>query len=86
MHYRPQIHYLMEHDGGSNSWKPQMALCLDAAKKMCRIQEAMLRNSGFEALMLMQRGISFTIYCVLTCAMLHLVSPSRQLNSPWLII
>jgi hypothetical protein len=72
MHHRPQIHYLMEHSSGM-SWKPSMMLCLDAAQKMCRIQESMLHNHGFAGLMCMQRGMSFTIYSVLTCTMLHLV-------------
>jgi hypothetical protein len=70
MQHRAQLHYLAETDG---SWKEQMILCHDAAKKMCRIQESMLQNQGMLGLLCMQRGISFTIYCVLTCTMLHLV-------------
>jgi hypothetical protein len=71
MHHRPQIHYLSETDG---NWKEHMMICHEAAKNMCRIQESILQNHGMSGLLCMQRGISFTIYCVLTCTMLHLVS------------
>jgi hypothetical protein len=71
MQHRPQIHYLTATDG---NWKHHMILCHDAAKKICRIQEAILENYGLSGMMCMQRGISFTVYCVLTCVMLHLVS------------
>jgi hypothetical protein len=70
MHHRPQMHWLTETDG---DWKAHMLVCHDAAKKMCRIQESILQTHGMVGLMCMQRGISFTIYCVLTCTMLHLV-------------
>ncbi|KAF2400422.1 hypothetical protein EJ06DRAFT_537972 [Trichodelitschia bisporula] len=81
MHHRPQIHYLTETDG---FWRDHMLICYDAAKKMCRIQESMLQSYGTPGLMGMQRGISFTIYCVLTCTMLHLASitsPDPELNT-----
>lgn len=72
MHHRPQIHSLEEApDGGG--WKQHMLVCHDAAKKMCRIQESILQNYGLAGLICMQRGMSFTIYCVLTSTMIHLV-------------
>lgn len=71
MHHRPQIHYMTATEG---NWRQHMILCHDAAKKMCRLQESVLHNFGIPGMMCMQRGISFTIYCVLTCTMLHLVS------------
>lgn len=74
MHHRPQMHYLTETDG---DWRAHMLVCHDAAKRMCRIQESILQSYGMEGLMCMQRGISFTIYCVLTCNMLHLVGIPR---------
>jgi hypothetical protein len=73
MHHRPQVHYLMEEFGGE-SYKRYMLICLGSAKKLCRIQESMFRTlgpAGFEAML---RGMSFTIYALLTCTMLHLVS------------
>ncbi|KAF2435693.1 hypothetical protein EJ08DRAFT_692270 [Tothia fuscella] len=81
MQHRPKIHFLAETDG---FWKQHMVLCHDAAKKMCRIQESMLQSQGMIGLLCMQRGISFTIYCVLTCTMLHLASitsPDPELNT-----
>lgn len=71
MHHRPQIHFLA--DAGDPDWKAHMLLCYSSAKAMCRVQEAIIHKWGIEALSCMQRGISFTIYCVLTCTMLHLV-------------
>lgn len=71
MHHRPQIHFLS--DAGDPSWKSHMLLCHSSAKAMCRLQEAIVQKYGLEALSCMQRGISFTIYSVLTCTMLHLV-------------
>ena len=73
MHHRPQVHYLMEEVGGE-SYKRYMLICLNSAKILCRIQESMFRTlgpAGFEAML---RGMSFTIYALLTCTMLHLVS------------
>jgi hypothetical protein len=80
MHHRPQIHYLMESVRG-NAWKPYLVSCLDAAKKICRIFESMLSTFNVEGLRYMLRGLSFTIYTVLTCTMLHLVSPFSLLPS-----
>jgi hypothetical protein len=73
MHHRPQIHSLEESAEGGD-WKQHMLTCHEAAKKMCRIQESILQNYGLAGLVCMQRGMSFTIYCVLTCTMMHLVS------------
>lgn len=76
MHHRPQIHFLA--DAGDASWKSHMLLCYNSAKAMCRVQETIIQKYGLDALSCMQRGISFTVYCVLTCTMLHLVSVSRD--------
>ncbi|RAL60471.1 hypothetical protein DID88_000246 [Monilinia fructigena] len=54
------------------------------SKLLCRLQEAVLHSFGLTGLLCMQRGINFTIYCVLTCTVLHLVaitSPDPDLNS-----
>ncbi|KAF2096590.1 hypothetical protein NA57DRAFT_42152 [Rhizodiscina lignyota] len=82
MHHRPQIHFLS--DAGDPGWKSHMMLCYNSAKAMCRLQEAIIQKYGLDALSCMQRGISFTIYCVLTCTMLHLAAitaPDPELNS-----
>ena len=44
------------------------------AKILCRLQEAILGAFGLTGLLCMQRGINFTIYAILTCTMIHLVS------------
>ncbi|KAF1808719.1 hypothetical protein P152DRAFT_212646 [Eremomyces bilateralis CBS 781.70] len=81
MHHRPQIDWL----SGVNdaSWKQHFILCYNAAKTMCRISESIWEGHGLPGLVSMLRGISFTIYCTLTCIMLHLAaitSPDAELN------
>lgn len=72
MHLRPQLHAISgSYDG---TWKQHMVTCYSAAKNLCKLQEAVLNTYGLPGLLCMQRGISFTIYAVLTCTMLHLVS------------
>ncbi|KAL3470467.1 hypothetical protein BJX99DRAFT_49002 [Aspergillus californicus] len=70
--HRPQLLASKFTVGGS--WKMHMALCYSSAKYLCRLQEAILSRFGLSGLLFMQRGINFTIYCILTCTMLHLVA------------
>ncbi|KAL5333224.1 hypothetical protein BJX70DRAFT_392361 [Aspergillus crustosus] len=70
--HRPQL--LASKFPANGSWKMHMALCYSSAKCLCRLQEAILTRFGLSGLLYMQRGINFTIYCVLTCTMLHLVA------------
>ena len=58
-------------------WKEQMSLCYNSAKMLCRLQEAIVAKFNMSGLMCMQRGINFTIYAILTCIMVHLVSPTH---------
>jgi hypothetical protein len=74
---RPQLRFLEDYPDGI-SLKQHMIVAHDAAKKLCRIQESIMQSFGLSGLLVMQRGISFTIYCVLTCTMLHLVRSSRS--------
>jgi hypothetical protein len=76
MHLRPQLHAVSDSNGPI--WKQHMLTCYTAAKNMCRLQEAILKTYGLPGMLCMQRGISFTIYSVLTCTMLHLVSQPRH--------
>ncbi|KAF1975677.1 hypothetical protein BU23DRAFT_66258 [Bimuria novae-zelandiae CBS 107.79] len=82
MHLRPQIHAISDpYDG---MWKQHMMTCYSAAKNMCKLQEAVLKIYGLPGLLCMIRGISFTVYAVLTCTMLHLVAitcPDPDLNN-----
>ncbi|KAI9680066.1 MAG: hypothetical protein M1817_005082 [Caeruleum heppii] len=61
------------------AWKHQMMLCYTSAKKLCRLQEAILSNFGLPGLTCMQRGIGFTVYAVLTCTV-AITSPDPELN------
>ena len=59
------------HDPG---WKKIMATCYNSAKQVCAIQEAILEQYDVLGLACMLRGLSFPIYAILTCVMVHLVS------------
>lgn len=73
MLHRPQLLACKSfHTGGE--WRTHMALCCSSAKKLCRLQEAIYLSFGLPGLLYMQRGISFVLYSILTCTMLHLVS------------
>ncbi|KAM0712147.1 hypothetical protein Q7P37_011241 [Cladosporium fusiforme] len=82
MHHRPQLQTKLEM--GVATWRRHLDICTDSAIKMCKLQEALLRDFGLHGLNFMLRGINFTVYCVLTCTMLHLVAitcPDPALNS-----
>lgn len=72
LYHRPRLSFL---DPGANprEWKHHMVTCYDAAKALCRLQEAIINVSGLEGLQSMQRGYSFTVYAGLSCIILHLV-------------
>lgn len=78
MLHRPQLTF-MEPTGMDGGWKHHMMICYSSAKLLCRLQEAILQSFGMTGLLCMQRGINFTIYCVLTCTVLHLVSRGAQI-------
>lgn len=88
MHFRPQMHAVS--DSYDGIWKQHMITCYSAAKNLCKLQEAILKTYGMPGLLCMVRGISFHIYAVLTCTMLHLVriagiQPAISANSPRLL-
>ena len=80
MHHRPQMQTMLEK--GDSRFGEHLEVCLQSASKLCRIQEALWRDFGMHGLQFMIRGINFTIYCVLTCTMLHLVSTCATAGSP----
>ena len=83
IHRRPALVYLMESAPGElHLWKADLLQCIEAAKKTCRIQESMLATMGHSAFTGMLRGMSFTIYTVLTCTMLHLVRYFQVVRVP----
>ncbi len=72
MQHRPQLQTLLEkHDA---SFRVHLDICNESATIMCRLHEALYRDFGLHGLQFMQRGIGMTIYCILTCIMMHLVS------------
>ena len=73
MLYKPQLTASKDftHD---EKWKGIMALCYRAAKHVCMLQEAALQKFDILGLSCMQRGLSFPIYAILSCVMVHLVS------------
>ncbi|KAL1845084.1 hypothetical protein VTK73DRAFT_1159 [Phialemonium thermophilum] len=71
--HRPQLTFL-DPNGADGQWKHNMLICYNAAKTLCRLQEAILQTFGLAGLQCMQRGINFTIYAVLACIVLHLVA------------
>lgn len=83
--HRPQLLASKSFAAGGG-WKVHMALCYSSAKALCRLQESIIRQYGLLGLLYMQRGVSFAIYCILTCTMLHLVSlcvyPHTSEDSP----
>lgn len=70
--HRPQLLASKSFAPGGG-WQVHMSLCYSSAKALCKLQEAILRQYGLVGLLYMQRGISFGIYSILTCTMLHLV-------------
>ncbi|KAI0193479.1 fungal-specific transcription factor domain-containing protein [Astrocystis sublimbata] len=81
--HRPQLTFL-EPMGIDGQWKTHMMISYASAKALCRLQESMLQSFGLSGLQCMQRGISFTIYAVLSCIVLHLVaitSPDPEFNT-----
>ncbi|KAI2616089.1 hypothetical protein GGR54DRAFT_611146 [Hypoxylon sp. NC1633] len=79
--HRPQLSFL---EPMSAEWKSHMLLCYSSAKSLCRVEESMLQSFGLNGLQCMQRGISFTIYAILSCMVLHLValtSPDPELHT-----
>ena len=72
MYNRPQLAF-KDSTAVDGAWKHHMMICYSSAKLLCRLQEAILQAFGLTGLLCMQRGINFTIYCVLTCTVLHLV-------------
>ncbi|OAP63216.1 hypothetical protein AYL99_02443 [Fonsecaea erecta] len=85
MLHRPQLSASQPSQSfaADSKWRHHMSLCYDSAKILCRLQEGILENFDLTGLLVMQRGINFTIYAILTCIMIHLValsSPDPEFN------
>lgn len=72
MLYKPQLTAFKDF-ARDEKWKHYMTTCYNAAKQVCAYQEAILKNFDIRGLACMQRGLSFPIYAILSCTMVHLV-------------
>ncbi|KAM5467181.1 hypothetical protein MferCBS49748_004112 [Microsporum ferrugineum] len=82
MLHRPQFVAASSFSAGGE-WRHHFSICYSSAKALCRLQEALLSTFGVSGFLCMQRGINFSIYCILTSVMLHLVaitSPDPEFN------
>ncbi|KAG6000352.1 hypothetical protein E4U21_005561 [Claviceps maximensis] len=83
LYHRPVLSFL-DPTAQESQWKRRMLICYNAAKALCRLQEALLKQYGLVDLQSMQRGFSFALYAGLSCVVIHLVaivSPDPDLNS-----
>ncbi|GAB0143977.1 hypothetical protein EsHS_00004474 [Epichloe bromicola] len=83
LYHRPVLSFL-DPTAHEAQWKRRMLICYSAAKALCCLQEAVLKQYGLEDLQSMQRGFSFVLYAGLSCVVIHLVaivSPDPDLNS-----
>ncbi|EFR01979.1 hypothetical protein MGYG_04981 [Nannizzia gypsea CBS 118893] len=82
MLHRPQFVAASSFPAGGE-WRHHFSICYSSAKALCRLQEALISSFGVSGFLCMQRGINFSIYCILTSVMLHLVaitSPDPEFN------
>ncbi|WEW58517.1 hypothetical protein PRK78_003985 [Emydomyces testavorans] len=80
LQHRPQLTD-SRRDLSYDSWKLHMSRCYSSAKLIWHIQEAIISSYGLSSLGYVQRGIRFTVYCILTCLMTALTSPDKEFNS-----
>ena len=72
LYHRPVLSFL-DPTAHEAQWKRRMLICYNAAKTLCRLQEALLKQYGLVDLQSMQRGFSFALYAGLSCVVIHLV-------------
>lgn len=72
MFYKAQLQASKDF-ANDDKWKFYMTLCYNSAKQVCALQEAILQDFDILGLACMMRGLSFPIYSILTCIMIHLV-------------
>jgi hypothetical protein len=71
LQHRPQLELLRPLDV---EWARQVGICYEAAKRMCCLQEAVRKEYGLLGLYKMLRGAHFTLYCLITCTMIHSIA------------
>lgn len=72
MLYKPQLNASKDFVN-DDRWKMMFSLCYKSAKQVCLYQEATIEHFDTMGLACMLRGLSFPIYAILSCAMVHLV-------------
>lgn len=72
MLYKPQLNASKDF-ANDEKWKGMFSLCYQSAKKVCMYQEAIIEQYNILGLACMLRGLSFPIYAILSCVMVHMV-------------
>jgi hypothetical protein len=72
MLHRPALAFGKTFASGGE-WRRHMIVCTNAAKSMCRLEEVIFEHYGMLGLQCMSRGVNFSIYSLLSGAMIHLV-------------
>lgn len=70
--HRPPLSFL-DPNANSADWKKHMVHSYKAAKAVCLLQEAVVKQYGLTGLQCIQRGFSFPLYAGLSCIVIHLV-------------
>lgn len=73
MLHRPALAYGKTFSQGGE-WRHHMSECTTAAKAICRLEEVVFEQYGMLGFQCMSRGVNFSIYSLLSGAMIHLVS------------
>lgn len=72
MLHRPALAYGKTFAQGGE-WRHHMSECTSAAKAICRLEEVIFEQYGMLGFQCMSRGVNFSIYSLLSGAMIHLV-------------
>jgi len=77
MLHRPALAFGKTFASGGE-WRRHMSVCTNAAKSICRLEEVIFELYGMLGLQCMSRGVNFSIYSLLSGAMIHLVCPGTR--------
>ncbi|KAI5800545.1 hypothetical protein FPQ18DRAFT_253090 [Pyronema domesticum] len=82
MLHRPALAFGKTFSTGGE-WRRHMIVCTHAAKAICRLEEIVFQLYGMLGLQCMSRGVNFSIYSLLSGAMIHLIAatcPDPEFN------
>ncbi|KAI5798982.1 hypothetical protein EDC01DRAFT_25404 [Geopyxis carbonaria] len=83
MLHRPALAYGKTFALGGE-WRQHMSICTNAAKSICRLEEVIFEHYGMLGFQCMSRGVNFSIYSLLSGAMIHLIAatcPDPEFNA-----